>query len=124
MRFVAAILTALCATLLFGGNGAQAQGLFYQASPQDIAGPPRTIIRKEPMAPTLSGGSAYRVLYRSTGLHNEPIAVSGIVIVPPGPAPAAAGRLSPGRIRRRASCRAARRRWRSSFSSRSKGCGS
>jgi len=27
------------------------------------------------------------VLYRSTGLHDEPIAVSGIIVVPPGPAP-------------------------------------
>jgi pimeloyl-ACP methyl ester carboxylesterase len=34
------------------------------------------------------GGMAYRVLYRSTGLHDEPIALSGIVIVPAGPAPA------------------------------------
>ncbi len=34
------------------------------------------------------GATAYRVLYRSTGLRGEPIAVSGVVIVPPGPAPA------------------------------------
>ena len=31
---------------------------------------------------------AYRVLYRSTGLHGEPIAVSGVVIVPKGVPPA------------------------------------
>ncbi len=41
------------------------------------------------MPPTRSGAAAYRVLYRSTGLHEEPIAVSGVVIAPPGPAPAA-----------------------------------
>jgi Secretory lipase len=34
-----------------------------------------------------AGAAAYRVLYRSKGLHDEPIAVSGIVVVPPGPAP-------------------------------------
>ena len=34
-----------------------------------------------------AGAAAYRVLYRSTGLHDEPIAVSGIIVVPPGPAP-------------------------------------
>jgi acetyl esterase/lipase len=34
------------------------------------------------------GAKAYRVLYRSTELKDETIAVSGIVIVPPGPAPA------------------------------------
>lgn len=32
--------------------------------------------------------AAYRILYRSTGLHGEPISVSGMVIVPAGPAPA------------------------------------
>src|SRR6202050_279613 len=35
-----------------------------------------------------AGAQAYRVLYRSTGMHGEPIAVSGVIIVPPGPAPA------------------------------------
>ncbi len=62
-----------------------AQSAFYQATEQQIAGPAGTLIRQEPM-PFL-GGSAYRVLYRSTGLHNEPIAVSGVVVVPPGPPP-------------------------------------
>jgi acetyl esterase/lipase len=33
------------------------------------------------------GATAYRVLYRSTGLNGEPIAVSGTVIVPAGPKP-------------------------------------
>ncbi len=33
------------------------------------------------------GAAAYRVLYRSKGLHDEPIAVSGVVIVPAGPPP-------------------------------------
>jgi acetyl esterase/lipase len=33
------------------------------------------------------GASAYRVLYRSVGVHGEPIAVSGVVVIPAGPAP-------------------------------------
>jgi acetyl esterase/lipase len=33
------------------------------------------------------GASAFRVLYRSTGLNNEPILVSGVVIVPQGASP-------------------------------------
>ena len=33
------------------------------------------------------GATAYRVLYRSTGLDNKPILVSGVVIVPPGDPP-------------------------------------
>ena len=34
-----------------------------------------------------AGAQAYRVLYRSVGMHGEPIAVSGVIVVPPGPAP-------------------------------------
>jgi acetyl esterase/lipase len=77
------------AVLLCSAAVAQAQSAFYRASPAQIAGPPGTLIRQEPMPPTLEGADAYRVLYRSTGLQNEPIAVSAVVIVPPGPAPSA-----------------------------------
>jgi hypothetical protein len=65
-----------------------AQTPFYQASTQQMAGAPGTIIRSEPMLFAPAGTQAYRVLYRSTGLSGEPIAVSGVIIVPPGPAPA------------------------------------
>jgi acetyl esterase/lipase len=81
---------ALAATLffLFGVSGdAWAQGAFYRASDQELVGAPGTIIRQEPMMFAPAGAAAYRVLYRSTGLHDEPIAVSGIIVVPPGPAP-------------------------------------
>ena len=37
--------------------------------------------------PTRSGATAYRVLYRSVGLHGELIAVSGVIIEPPGSPP-------------------------------------
>jgi acetyl esterase/lipase len=66
---------------------AQAQTPFYQASPEEIAGPPGTLIRQEPMLGAPDGAAAYRVLYRSTNLEGGPIAVSGVVIVPSGPAP-------------------------------------
>jgi pimeloyl-ACP methyl ester carboxylesterase len=66
-----------------------AQSAFYQATEHQIAGPLGTLIRQEPMP--FRGGSAYRVLYRSTGLQNKPIAVSGVVVVPPG-APPSGGR--------------------------------
>ena len=77
------------AALVCSAAAAQAQSAFYRASQDEIGGPPGTLIRQEPMARTLEGADAYRVLYRSTGLHDEPIAVSGVVIVPPGPAPSA-----------------------------------
>ena len=50
---------------------------------------PGALIRLWPLlggAP--EGAKAYRVLYRSTGLNDEPIAVSGAIIFPDGPAPA------------------------------------
>jgi pimeloyl-ACP methyl ester carboxylesterase len=79
----------LCA-LAFGlsAGAAHAQTPFYQASQRELAGPPGTIIRSEPMLFAPAGARAYRVLYRSTGLRGEPIAVSGVIVVPPGPAPA------------------------------------
>ena len=83
-------LAALAAsvTILIGVGEACAQNAFYQATPQEIAGPPGTIIRQEPMLQAGGYIAAYRVLYRSRGLHDEPIAVSGIVIAPRGAAPA------------------------------------
>jgi acetyl esterase/lipase len=67
---------------------ARAQSLFYQASPQEIAGAPGTLIRQRRMRlPAPVGATAYRVLYRSTGLHDEPIPVSGVIVIPNGPAP-------------------------------------
>lgn len=69
-------------------EGFRAQPAFYQASPEQLAGPPGSLIRQEPMRLTAPSGAAiYRMLYRSTGLHNETIPVSGAVIVPPGPPP-------------------------------------
>ncbi len=65
-----------------------AQSAFYQVTRQEMDGPPGTIIRQEPMLQAPGYISAYRVLYRSRGIYNEPIAVSGIVIAPRGDAPA------------------------------------
>ncbi|WP_426610593.1 alpha/beta fold hydrolase [Bradyrhizobium sp. McL0616] len=79
----------LCAAMLSLPTAkVQAQTAFYEASAQELAGPPGSLIRSEPMAFAPAGAQAYRVLYRSLGMHGEPIAVSGVIIVPPGPAPA------------------------------------
>lgn len=91
---VAALLVAAFAvvTLLFlwSLNVIVALGSFYVASAEEIAaGPPGSIIRKEPLSfGLLVDADAWRVLYRSTGLHGEGIAVSGMVIVPRGLPPA------------------------------------
>ena len=79
------ILVVCIVSVLFSERNAVAQGAFYQATEQETAGPAGTLIRQEPM-PFL-GGKAFRILYRSTGMHDEPIAVSGVVVVPLGPPP-------------------------------------
>jgi alpha-beta hydrolase superfamily lysophospholipase len=83
------LAAAACAAIVAAGApAARAQSAFYAAAKQ-VAGRPGTIIRQEPLgggAPR--GASAFRILYRSTGLHGEPVAVSGVMVVPRGAAPA------------------------------------
>ncbi|MGA9895419.1 MAG: alpha/beta fold hydrolase [Xanthobacteraceae bacterium] len=67
---------------------AAAQSAFYQATDSEISGPVGSLIRKEPRVGAPAGATAYKVLYRSTKPDGTPIAVSGIVIVPAGQAPA------------------------------------
>src|SRR6201996_2617416 len=77
----ASCLTAIVAT-------ANAQGAFYQATDAEIAGgPPGSLIREESMGTSPPGGIAHRVLYRSTSPEGKPVAVSGVVIIPPGAPP-------------------------------------
>jgi pimeloyl-ACP methyl ester carboxylesterase len=75
----------LCA--LAGADGAAAQTAFYRAPPSAVAGAPGTLVRQELIDGAPLGATTYRVLYRSTGLDNQPILVSGVVIVPPGDPP-------------------------------------
>lgn len=85
--FSAACFLAV-AVSLFGSSGrAPAQTPFYVATDAELAGAPGTLIRAEPMLGAPDGATAYRILYRSRGLHDEPIAASGVVVVPAGPAP-------------------------------------
>jgi pimeloyl-ACP methyl ester carboxylesterase len=79
------ILGVLCA--LAGANAANAQTDFYRAPPSEAAGAPGTLVRQEVIDGAPLGATAYRVLYRSTGLDNKPVLVSGVVIVPPGDPP-------------------------------------
>jgi acetyl esterase/lipase len=90
MRRAARHLVALAgfATLALAVTPAAAQTAFYMPSPDEVAGPPGTLIRSEPMLFAPAGAQAYRILYRSTGLNGEPIAVSGVAVIPPGEAPA------------------------------------
>jgi pimeloyl-ACP methyl ester carboxylesterase len=85
-RYLGALL---CITAFASPIGkASAQTAFYDASEREIAGTPGTLIRSEPMGFAPAGAQAYRVLYRSTDIEGQPIAVSGVIVMPPGPAPA------------------------------------
>jgi acetyl esterase/lipase len=53
-----------------------------------ISGRPGGILLREPLPGAPRGAKAWRVLYVSQGMQGERIPVSGVVIVPAGPAPA------------------------------------
>ena len=61
---------------------------FYTLPSPVPSGDPGAIIRSEPIASAPAGSSAWRVIYHSQNLAGEDIPVSGVVIVPDGPAPA------------------------------------
>jgi hypothetical protein len=82
-----AVVAALGVLAFSIADRADAQTPFYQARPEEIAGAPGTLIRSEPIGRTPAGAQGFRVLYRSTGLKGEPIAVSGVVIIPQGAPP-------------------------------------
>lgn len=52
-------------------------------------GDPGSMIWARPLPNQIGGGTAWQVLYRSLAENGDPVAVSGLVVVPPGPPPAA-----------------------------------
>jgi hypothetical protein len=99
--------------------GAQTQ--FYQASPDELDGLPGTLIRQEQMSGAPLDATAYRVLYRSKGLNDQPIATSGWSSSLQAGCRPKADRLSPlGRIQPPASFPIVRHLWLSSFSNKSR----
>jgi pimeloyl-ACP methyl ester carboxylesterase len=81
------LATALLSLTAFA-HPASAQGSFYDGPRSLLNGAPGTLVRQEPIDGAPLGAAAYRVLYRSTGMHAEPIFVSGVVVVPQGEPPA------------------------------------
>ncbi len=83
-----AFVLAIAALLTVGvwSFTALGQPAFYQVDPPDLPGPPGSLIRVEPLSGAPPGAKAFRIVYRSRGLANEPIAVSGIVAAPDRPA--------------------------------------
>jgi len=62
---------------------------FYQPPVPMPAGKPGDVLRSEPVADGPEGARSWRILYRSTGMKGEPVAVSAMLVVPDGPAPKA-----------------------------------
>jgi pimeloyl-ACP methyl ester carboxylesterase len=61
---------------------------FYKTPSPIPTGPAGTLVRSEPMDAPVAGSQAWRVMYTSTGLNNEAIVVTGMVIAPAASAPA------------------------------------
>ncbi|HMD51520.1 MAG TPA: lipase family protein, partial [Solirubrobacteraceae bacterium] len=78
---------AVLLALVLRGSAAPAPGPFYTPPARLPPGGPGTIIRDELIPDFYPGAKAYRVLYESTGLRGRPTAVSGLIVVPEGPAP-------------------------------------
>ena len=73
-------------TTVLGDNPAAAA--FYQPPNPLPKKKPGTLIRSEPLTNAPAGSRGWRILYHSTGLNGEDIAVSGMVIAPTGHASA------------------------------------
>jgi pimeloyl-ACP methyl ester carboxylesterase len=92
-------LACACRSLLAAGvvllcaASASAQHAPLPLDPGLVPGKPGTVIYAEPTDGAPDGAVAYRFLYRSTGLQGEPIAVSGLAVIPtagPGDRPVVA----------------------------------
>jgi uncharacterized membrane protein HdeD (DUF308 family)/acetyl esterase/lipase len=88
---VAALVLAGGATVVsISVNRAQPgePGAFYDLPSPLPEGEPGTIIRQEVVDGYVDGATTYRVLYLTEGFDGAPTAVSGMIFVPDGPAPA------------------------------------
>jgi hypothetical protein len=60
----------------------------FYSPPQPVpAGSPGELLRMEPAEDGPDGARSWRILYASTGMKGEPVAVSALLVVPDGPPP-------------------------------------
>jgi alpha-beta hydrolase superfamily lysophospholipase len=83
------LIAALCFLALGACVPAGPPPLFYTAPVTDSRAPHGALIRSEVIRGAPSGSRAYRIVYQSSARDGRPIPVSGMVIVPDAPAPAA-----------------------------------
>ena len=92
MRSKFALLTAIALAVLVlvscGTKSSNAFSTSFYNTPSSIpSSSPGTVLRFETMNAPFPESQAWRVLYTSTGINGEPIAVSGMVFAPAGPVP-------------------------------------
>jgi hypothetical protein len=85
VRFSRVLLSTVC--LAVGTLSAQAQDLSGGIRSKIGAPGPGALIASQPIEGAPPAAQAFRVRYGSTGVRGEPITVSGVIIVPQGPAP-------------------------------------
>ncbi|MGH9210772.1 MAG: lipase family protein [Acidimicrobiales bacterium] len=67
---------------------------FYEQPDPLPAGEPGSLLRYQPLdGAAVDGGTGWRVMYLSESLEGDPIAVTGVVVVPSGPAPSEGRKL-------------------------------
>ena len=89
ITLLAAIFLTALALVACGTTSSNVFSSSFYATPSAIpAGAPGTMIRFETMNAPFPESQAWRVMYTSTGLDGEAIAVSGMIFAPTTPAPA------------------------------------
>ena len=86
-RFGGLCVAAVCLGLISVPAAADSYE-FYETTSAELAGAPGSIIRAESFRGSPWGTRAERILYRSTGLDGQSIAVSAVVIIPTSSPPA------------------------------------
>ena len=88
MPAILAALACLCLALLIPLAAEAQEDILSTLQGLLPGGEAGTLIQSDTLAGAPDGAKAYRILYRSTGLHGEPITVSGMVVVPATEPPA------------------------------------
>ena len=86
LAMLAASTLAVAAALVVEWDTTPDPGPFY-ATPPSFDPVPGTLLRYEVIETFVEGATAYRVLYTSRDLHDEPVTKTGVVVVPDGPRP-------------------------------------
>jgi pimeloyl-ACP methyl ester carboxylesterase len=87
MRIRIPLAAVAMAVVLGCAASARKPDAFYSPPAPFPDGKPGDVLRLEPSGEGPEGARSWRLLYRSTGMKGEPVAVSALLVVPDGPAP-------------------------------------